>query len=127
MLENQPIKHVANDLDRRWMSDDYFDLIVWYEPSGAIHGFQLCYERNRNERALTWTRQKGFRHSGIDSGEQCPLGNATPVLRKGAAFPAAKVQREFAARSKSLPAEIRELVLARIAEYAQVTASKHGT
>ena len=39
-LANRPIRPVANELDRRWISDDYFDLIVWHDSSGRIHGFQ---------------------------------------------------------------------------------------
>jgi hypothetical protein len=44
------------------MADDYFDLIVWYEPDGGVHGFQLCYDKPGRERALTWTLVDGFRH-----------------------------------------------------------------
>lgn len=117
MLKNQPIRPVARDLDRRWISDDYFDLIVWYEPGGAIHGFQLCYDKSGHERALTWMRDRGFRHTGIDSGEACPNANRTPILVAGGAFPAAQVREEFMARGKQLPAEIRDLVLERLADY----------
>ena len=117
MLTNQPIRPVKNDLDRRWIYDDYFDLIVWYESSGRIHGFQLCYDKEGLERALTWIPSRGFHHSGIDSGESSPLSNQTPMLIPDGEFPFEKVRSEFLARSKTLPAEICDLVLARIAEY----------
>ena len=43
MLTPAPKRKINGDYERRWMADDYFDLIVWYEPSGAgVHGFQLC-------------------------------------------------------------------------------------
>ena len=117
MLRNQPIRPVARDLDRRWISGDYFDLIVWYEPGGGIHGFQLCYDKPGRERALTWTCDGSFRHTGIDSGEANPNANRTPVLVADGPFPAAQVRDEFMTRSKLLPAEIRELVLGKIGEY----------
>lgn len=55
------------------------------------------------------------------------LANATPVLRGGDAFPAATVLKEFAARSKPLPAEICELVLSRIDEYEQLIRARRAT
>jgi hypothetical protein len=104
-------------MDRRWISDDYFDLIVWYDPDGAIHGFQLCYDKAREERALTWMRDLGFRHTRIDGGETSPFANQTPVLAADGEFSAAQVRAEFIARSGLLPAEIRGLVLAKMEEY----------
>jgi len=117
MLTNQSIRPVPNDLDRRWISDDYFDLIVWYESQDTIHGFQLCYDKPHCERALTWTRTRGYLHTGIDSGESKPTANRTPILVADGAFPAEQVRREFIVRGNLLPAEIRELVLERIKDY----------
>ena len=117
MLKNQPIRPVAHDLDRRWISDDYFDLILWYAPGGEIHGFQLCYDIQRDERALTWTHSEGFLHAAIDTGESSPNANRTPILASQMQFPAAEVRTEFAARSGLLPSEIRNLVLEKITEY----------
>jgi len=117
MLINQPTRRVARDLDRSCISDDYFDLFVWYEPDGRIHGFQLCYDKPRRERALTWTRDRGFLHARIDTGEDSPYANCTPILVVDGEFPASKVRHEFVTRSASLSNEIRELVLARLDEY----------
>ena len=123
MLANTPRKPVAGDRDRRWIADEYFDLIVWYDDEQTIHGFQLCYDKPGRERALTWTRAGGFQHTAIDSGESRPTVNRTPILIPDGAFPARDVRREFLARGTSLPPELRELVLARIAEYEGPTAT----
>jgi hypothetical protein len=117
VLANTPRTPVAGDRDRRWIADEYFDLIVWYEVDQTIHGFQLCYDKPGRERALTWTRPGGFRHSAIDSGESRPTANRSPILIPDGMFPAPDVRREFLIRSTRLPPEICELVLARIAEY----------
>ena len=117
MLTNKPIRPVDHDLDRHWISDEYFDLIVWYEADGHIYGFQLCYDKPDRERALTWTRDKGFLHTTIEPGESKPTANRTPILIVDGTFPARKVTDEFIVRSASLPAAIRELVLTRIDEY----------
>ena len=117
MLTTYPIRPVTRDLDRQFASDDYFDLFVWYEPDGQIHGFQLCYDKRRRERALTWTRNRGFMHARVDGGESSPNANGTPILIPEGSFPSETVRREFLARSPLLAAEIRDLVLARLDEY----------
>jgi hypothetical protein len=45
MFDKAPKKSVRGDYDRRWLSDDYFDLIVWYTSDDTVHGFQLCYDK----------------------------------------------------------------------------------
>ena len=67
--------------------------------------------------ALTWTRTRGYLHTGIDSDESKPTANRTPILVADGAFPAEQVRREFIVRGNLLPAEIRELVLERIKDY----------
>ncbi len=117
MLRNKPIRSVHGDAERRWLSDDYFDLIVWYDAARQIHGFQLCYDKSGCERALTWKLKHGLSHAGIDGGESKPAFNRTPVLIADGPFPAENVRREFLARSRLLPAEIPDLLLAKITEF----------
>jgi hypothetical protein len=45
MLRRKPIRHFTNDLDKSWTADDFLDLVVWYEATERIFGFQLCYDR----------------------------------------------------------------------------------
>lgn len=120
MLRPEPIRQIDRDFDRRWMSDEYFDLIVWYAPGGQIHGFQLCYDKRGKERALTWT-PGGFLHTAIDSGDTDPLANRTPILVEDGNFPAEEVRVEFYARSLLLPADLRALVLERLDAYIAVS------
>ena len=44
---------------RRWFFNNYFDLIIWYDNSNQIEGFQLCYDKENNEKALTWLKKNG--------------------------------------------------------------------
>jgi len=117
MLNEPPKSAVAGDYDRRWISDDYFDLIVWYTPRDTVHGFQLCYDKPRWERALTWLSDRGFAHTEVDSGEDDPHVNRTPVLVPDGSFPADKVLAEFARRGSTLPVELRKLVTEKISEF----------
>ncbi len=117
MLSDDKKTKVPGDYDRRWMSDDYFDLIVWYEPSGAVHGFQLCYGKPSWERALTWIKRRGFSHTEVDSGEADPFANLSPILLPNGKFPATKVMREFMRRAGTLPVQLRALVTTKISEF----------
>jgi hypothetical protein len=117
MLTDEPKRNVHGDYDRRWISDDYFDLIVWYNRKDVVHGFQLCYGKPQWERALTWMSHRGFSHTEVESGEELPTANRTPILVPDRSFPANKVRLEFQRRSAGLPNDLRDLVLGKIAEF----------
>ena len=117
MLDQGPKRAVTGDYDRRWISDDYFDLIVWYTARNTIHGFQLCYDKPHWERALTWLSDRGFSHMEVDSGENDPHTNRTPVLVPDGSFPADPVLAEFARRASTLPLELRQLVTDKVSEF----------
>lgn len=72
---------------RRWFQDDYFDLYIWQDAAGKPMAFQLCYSRDRNEGALSFSAAEGFRHSRVDSGEDYPTASATPILRGEGVMP----------------------------------------
>jgi hypothetical protein len=80
MLKEVPsVRQIEGEGRRRWFTDEYFDLIVWYDR-GRIQGFQLCYDKGGRERALTW-RGEGFTHHAVDTGEDDRRGfKATPIL-----------------------------------------------
>jgi len=118
MLTEQPCRQVRDDFARRWMSDDYMDLIIWFEADGRVHGFQLCYDKTGEERALTWVATRGFSHHAVESGDTNPNANCTPILVADGHMPVEAVSREFTRRSAELEPEIRKLVTARLDEYA---------
>ena len=117
MLNQAPKRAVAGDYDRKWISDDYFDLIVWYTARNTIHGFQLCYDKPHWERALTWLSDRGFSHMEVDSGESDAHTNRTPVLVPDGSFPADKVLAKFGRRASTLPLELRTLVTDKVSEF----------
>lgn len=80
LTEIQDVRQIPGEGFRRWFCDNYFDLIVWYDDDGKLVGFQLCYDKVGRERALTWTRQHGFQHNRIDSGEVSGHVKMTPVI-----------------------------------------------
>jgi len=104
------------DPSRKWFSDEYCDLIVWYDAQQKITGFQLCYDVRNNEHALTWQEGKGFDHHRIDSGETQPQMNMTPILIPDGAVPYQKLLHQFKERASGLDPEIFELVIRTLSE-----------
>jgi hypothetical protein len=101
---------------RRWFESDGFELIVWYGAGGGIAGFQLCYgSGTAAEHALTWRQGTGFAHHFVDAGDDQPQRTETPVLLPDGAVPWEHLTALFAARSHTLDAGLRELVLQRLA------------
>jgi len=103
--------------DRRWFSDDYFDLIVWAGQNGAISGFQLCYDKFKKERALTWTETNGYKHDRVDDGEPNPTKNLTPILVPDGTCPTQGIIDLFMLRSAEVDPRLRSFVLDKLREY----------
>ena len=122
-MREESAKPTKSGFTRRWLSDDYFDLIVWYEPGGSIHGFQLCYDKPGRERALTWVHTGGFTHKSVDSGEQMFSANLSPILVPDGTFPSALVREQFLNRCDRIDESIRRLVLTKLDDFASLCKS----
>jgi hypothetical protein len=111
MTETPDVRQIPGEGRRRWFSDNYFDLIVWYKEE-EITGLQLCYDRDGAPRAWTWTAEHGCTHHGIDDGDDPLLTyKATPILVADGVFDVANLKARFVAAARTLPAEIRDRVL----------------
>jgi len=116
MREVHPTRQVPGEAHRRWFSSPELDLIVWCDHHGAPVAFQLCYDKGRNERALTWEPATGLVHSAVDDGEW-EIGmryKATPVLLDDDPFDVPRLAARFAAASAELPADIAVFVRERL-------------
>ena len=102
---------------RRWFSDDELDLIVWYSASAEISGFQLCYDLGRRERAFTWRKDGGLIHTAVDSGDESPLYNRSPILVSDGSPPLEWILAEFKKRSENLEPAIVTLVSATVSSF----------
>lgn len=119
MLAEVPVAQKEEHYRRRWFEDDFFELIVWFDSSNAIYGFQLCYPRYGDERALTWKPEMGFTHEKIDDSRVFGSMPATAILVPDGIFPSDMVISEFANRSKNIDDKISKFVLEKLKEYAQ--------
>ena len=127
LAEIRKARQVPGEGFRRWFTDEYFDLIVWYEDpaaaraagasSGALKGFQLCYDKSGTERALTWTREHGFQHNRIDSGEIPGHSKMTPVIVADGEFSRDVVAELFRREATGIDQALAGFVYSKVRAY----------
>ncbi|MBN2531619.1 MAG: hypothetical protein JXB88_01940 [Spirochaetales bacterium] len=110
------VKQYETEGYRRWFSDDFFDLIIWYEDKKIV-GFQLCYDKQGLERSLTWLKDKGFSHNKIDDGEKPGHSKMTPILVADGIFEKEKIAEAFKKASKNIDPVISSFVYSKLIEY----------
>lgn len=112
------VKNIENEPRRRWFADDDFDLIVWYDLRDRIVGFQLCYDKQKNQRAFTWKDPGSLRHDRVDDGESHPgQYKSTPILISDGSFDAPRVTEQFRSRCALLDPSISSLVIEKLGEW----------
>ena len=114
--ETRHVAQVRGDRFRRCFVDEKLDLVVWYETDGTIHGFQLAYDPQDSPRIVTWTPGRGLFHASLDTGEDSPLANRSPVLRPCADYNPDQLLAAFLSATAELPDVERAFVEARLRE-----------
>ena len=99
---------------RRWFHDEYFDLFV-LQSGGELAAFQLCYGIDSNERALVWSRDRGFFHDGGPSGTGEFIGAG---IVPGDSLDSDPIIARFEQAAGGLPETLRVALKARLHEYA---------
>ena len=122
LREIQGVRQDKSGLTRRWYQDEFFDLYTWQAANGELVGFQLCYDVNGRERALSWQRQRGFSHNGIDSSIGSSMHPATPILAAGGRFPHRWVRTHFNQHAVTLDARTRRFIQDKMREYGRFVA-----
>jgi hypothetical protein len=115
MLREIPeTRQIRGEPRRRWFNSEAMDLYVWYDNEGAALGFQLCYGKPNDERALTWFRPASYSHMRVDTGASDGQQKGTPLLLLDGLFEPLPVRAEFARLGADLPPDVRDLVLSRV-------------
>jgi hypothetical protein len=103
---------------RRWFAGEYFDLLVWEDETGEIVGFQLSYDKIRNQHALTWKKQKGYIHNKVDDGESRPgKFKASPILLADGIFEYDKIAESFKRNSTEIDEVVSSFVYNKLKNY----------
>jgi hypothetical protein len=127
LSEIRNVRQVDGEGFRRWFTDEYFDLIVWFDDTRRLVGFQLCYDKLVHERALTWTLEHGFQHNCIDSGEVPGHSKMTPIIIADGAFDSNPVSERFRQSSANIDRAIASFVLDTISAYPAAGLAAHNT
>jgi hypothetical protein len=109
-------------LRRHWYQDEFFDLYTWHSRTSALVRFQLCYDVRGRERALTWSKERGFSHNKIDSGAQFTGYPMTPLLAEAGRFPHRLVRARFRREAATLGDATRSFILDKMREFGRHSA-----
>lgn len=118
LKEYTQTRQIQGEDKRRWFTNHYFDLILWYDAEDQIAGFQLCYDIIRCHRALTWHRERGYSHNQVDDGENRPgKMKASPILVPNGVFDYPTIAEQFHHASRNIDSEIAAFVYDKILQY----------
>ena len=118
MIENNHIKQIEGEDRRRWFSDEYFDLIVWEDTNGAIVKFELCYDKEKDEHALTWDRPDNHLHLKVDDGEgRLGRHKMTPVLFADGSFDTRALGAKFNEAGRNIDRNVADFIYSKIISY----------
>jgi hypothetical protein len=123
MLREIQARQLPGEPPRRWFTSPDIDLFVWLGADGAPTGFQLCYDKQRREHALTWTQAAGFTHMGVDGGESRPgRYKGTPILVANGAIDFDAILEQLRSQASAIPFPFLELVETKVGDLAALTA-----
>jgi len=115
--EIRDVRQVPGEPRRRWFADEFFDLIVWLDTGGTVTGFQLCYDKRADERAVTWRRESGWAHERVDAGEIPGRAKMTPILVPDGVFDRTGIATRFRREARGIDGPIADLVYEKLLEY----------
>src|ERR1043165_9780304 len=117
LRETPRVRQIGGEPFRRWFSSLDLDLIVWLKGQELV-GFQLCYDKQRSERAITWREGRGFDHARVDDGESGGAwSKGTPLLVADGKFDHERVKWMFFNSAEKVPRKIRGFVMAALGGY----------
>jgi len=111
LKEFEDTRQIPGEGVRRWFTDEYFDLIVWYDDLGGILGFQLCYDKGKHERAVTWRSTGSYIHEAVDDGELYGRNKMTPVMVQDGAFDRERIADRFRKHAAGIDRDLTAFVL----------------
>jgi len=111
--------HGAPGERRRWFASPDIDLIVWFDEADSPIAFQLCYDKRRAERALTWNPDNGFVHTAVDTGERQDglRYKAAPILVEGGRADLSRMTDLLAAASRRVPPAVAAFVTSKLRQH----------
>ena len=126
LRELLPTRQIPGEPRRRWFNSPRCDLIVWLQDDDVPLGFQLCYDKDEVEHALTWIRNRGFNHMRVETHRRSAYGEGlqkgTPLLVSDGVFDARRLLEIFNDEGRQVPPEFAALVSEKLKELAEAPA-----
>jgi len=99
---------------RRWFNGEEMDLIVWHKAEEII-GFQLCYDKSTNEKAISWKQGFGLKHEDVNNDDvrDGPY-KGSPVLTQNDAYDVGKIRHNFENYAENIPEDIKAFIIDRL-------------
>jgi len=116
LREIRNVKQYPGQLFRRWFNDELLDLFVWYDAGGRIAGFQLCFDKDKQERAWTYTDENGYSLDDVDA-DGSAWDMSSPVLVPGTEFPRVRLLAQLGERSAVLDRRLFEYLMEKLEAY----------
>ena len=109
------LREISDDSkpDTRWFTDEEIDLYVWFEQRTVV-AFQICYNKTKDEQAITWKSSGGFSHTLVDSDDDSPGRNMSPLLLDLPPQKLDSLVTDFTSRSSEVPQEITSFILEKL-------------
>lgn len=112
LVELHSPRQIAGEPERRWFTSRDMDLVVWQDAAGQPVGFQLCYDKRHQEKALTWRGEGTLSYAVVDAGDTHDMKHkASPVLLQGRTADLSALAESFRGEAGVLPPDIAALVL----------------
>ncbi len=103
---------------RRWFFDKEIDLLVWFDKDDNINGFQLCYNKTTNPHAITWLKDKEYKHNRVDFDDNTGGSiKGIAILVADGVFDYKVIAEEFKIKSSDIPSDISKFVYEKILAY----------
>lgn len=119
LREIKDVRQIKDEPHRRWFTDEHFDLVIWDEEADIV-GFQLCYDKAKDERAVTWKLESGFSHNAVDGGEdRTGRYKASPILLADGGFDAQRVAAVFHDQRGAMDTKSSDFIYLKLLEYPQ--------
>ena len=93
------------------------DLFVWFNNDDEVVSYHLTYNKPHDEKALTWSEEKGFSHLGIDDGTRPGKHPGSPLLVKDGAIKPTEIISMLKKDAGELEPSIEKIIVTGIEEH----------
>ena len=95
-----------------------FEIIIWYNVSDEVIGFELHYGKGEYQRALRWDSPSRYSHYGVDDGDDFQGGGKkSPILVSDGIFDFRMVAEQFREHSQEMNPDLAGFVYDKILAY----------